>query len=66
MTGSWNHTSIFSFLLYAADMLRLIRGTKQKLNQFITHRLPMEKVQEAWELQGQGKCGKIVLHPQSA
>jgi threonine dehydrogenase-like Zn-dependent dehydrogenase len=53
----WNHQ------LHAREMFRLIRGTREKLDQFITHRLPMSKVKDAWELQAAGRCGKIVLHP---
>jgi hypothetical protein len=29
----------------------------------ITHRFPMSRVREAWELQLTGECGKVVLHP---
>ena len=53
----WNHQ------LYAGEMFRLIRGTREKLDQLITHRLRMSRVKDAWELQAAGRCGKIVLHP---
>ena len=53
----WNHQ------LHAGEMFRLIRGTREKLDQLITHRLPMGEVKDAWELQAAGRCGKIVLHP---
>jgi hypothetical protein len=33
------------------------------LDILITHRLPMSRVQDAWELQMKGGCGKIVLDP---
>ena len=33
------------------------------LDKIITHRFPMTKVKEAWDLQLMGRCGKIILHP---
>lgn len=44
-------------------MLNTIRKSKALLEKIITHTFPMNKVQEAWELQLTGDCGKIILHP---
>jgi threonine dehydrogenase-like Zn-dependent dehydrogenase len=54
----WNHQ------LHAPAMLELIRRNGRKLDQFITHRFPLDRVQEAWELQATGQCGKVILQPQ--
>ena len=44
-------------------LLEVIRNSKEKLDQFITHQFPMSEVQKAWELQITGNCGKVVLDP---
>lgn len=44
-------------------MWETIRRAAPLLDLQITHRLPMSRVQEAWELQTTGNCGKIILHP---
>lgn len=44
-------------------MFGTIRKGKALLEKMITHVFPMERVQDAWELQLRGECGKIVLHP---
>ena len=53
----WNH------LRDVEAMLSTIRGSKQLLEKYITHRFPMSRVKEAWELQLTRECGKIILHP---
>ncbi len=52
----WNLTD-------APRMWDTIRKAAPLLDMQITHRLPMSRVQEAWELQLEGDCGKIILHP---
>lgn len=52
----WNLTD-------APRMWETIRRAGPLLDLQITHRLPMSRVQEAWELQTSGNCGKIILHP---
>lgn len=47
----------------APRMWETIRKAAPLLDLQITHRLPMSRVQEAWELQLEGDCGKIILHP---
>ncbi len=44
-------------------MLTTIRQAKALLEKTITHTFPMTRVQDAWELQLTGNCGKIILHP---
>ncbi len=44
-------------------LLRMIAQLGPQLDTFITHRLPMSHVGEAFELQMTRECGKIVLYP---
>ena len=53
----WNH------IRDADAMFETIRSSRGLLNQFITHTFPLTQVQDAWEVQLTGKCGKIVLLP---
>ena len=53
----WNH------FRDGEAMLNTIRKSKTLLDKMITHTFPMDRVQDAWELQLAGICGKIVLHP---
>jgi L-iditol 2-dehydrogenase len=41
----------------------MICDCQSLINQQITHIFPMSKVQEAWELQLTGNCGKVLLKP---
>ena len=42
-----------------------IRANSAKLDRLITHRFPLSKVQDAWELQISGQCGKVLIDPWS-
>lgn len=53
----WNH------LRDARAMRQTLRAAGPQLDLLITHRFPMSRVQDAWELQKTGECGKIVLDP---
>ncbi len=53
----WNH------LRDARAMRDTLRVARPLLDMMITHRFPMSRVQDAWELQLTGQCGKIVLDP---
>ena len=53
----WNH------LRDAEAMIATLRKSRAALDRFITHTFPLARVQDAWELQLTGQCGKIVLHP---
>jgi len=44
-------------------MLQMIQACGAQLDRLITHTFPMNQVQDAWELQLSGRCGKVVLHP---
>jgi L-iditol 2-dehydrogenase len=46
-------------------ILQVIRQSSAKLDKLITHRFPMSRVREAFELQLTGQCGKVILDPQS-
>ncbi len=43
--------------------LRMIRDVGGLIDRQITHRFPMSRVSEAWELQLTGDCGKVLLDP---
>lgn len=47
----------------APRLMQVIRGAGAALDTLVTHRFPMSGVQEAWELQLTGNCGKVVLDP---
>lgn len=56
--GSWHYRQ--------QEVLRLfevIRRSRAAIDQLITHTFPMREIQQAWELQASGNCGKVVLHP---
>ena len=53
----WNH------LRDAEAMRETLRAAGPLLECLITHRFPMSKVREAWELQRTGHCGKVLLDP---
>jgi len=44
-------------------MMQVIRKCADLLDKHITHIFPMSRVQEAFELQLTGECGKVLLHP---
>ncbi|HLA53856.1 MAG TPA: zinc-binding dehydrogenase [Flavitalea sp.] len=50
-------------LNYYGEMINLIRASRQKLQTLITHRFPLDKIEEAFELQLSGNCGKVILQP---
>jgi L-iditol 2-dehydrogenase len=47
----------------ADRFLQVVGGSGELLDTVITHRFPMSRIQEAWELQLAGECGKILLYP---
>jgi L-iditol 2-dehydrogenase len=56
--GSWHWN-----LSDVPEMFRMISRVGDSIDKQITHRFPLEKVQDAWELQLTGECGKILLDP---
>ena len=56
--GAWHYN------IHAVPrLLQVIAASGDAIDKLITHRLPLSRVQEAWEIQVKGTCGKIVLHP---
>ncbi len=58
LRGSWHWN-----LADAPRMMKLIAEVRDSLDQQITHTFPLGRVQEAWELQLTGNCGKVLLYP---
>ncbi|MFC1718122.1 zinc-binding dehydrogenase [Candidatus Poribacteria bacterium] len=58
LRGNWHYN-----LGQYPKLAKIIQESSEKLDKFITHKFPMSKVQEAWELQITGNCGKVVLDP---
>lgn len=56
MHGSWHYN-----LAYTPRMMQLIQESTDQLDLLVTHRFPLERVQEAFELQITGQSGKVVL-----
>jgi threonine dehydrogenase-like Zn-dependent dehydrogenase len=53
----WNH------LRHAEAMFETIRRADKLIEKFITHRFPLVRAKEAFEIQLTGQCAKIVLQP---
>ena len=45
------------------QILRVIAANADKLDMLISHRFPLERVADAWELQASGQCAKVLLKP---
>jgi len=58
LRGAWHWN-----LTDAPRMMKMIADVGELLDKQITHTFPMARVQEAFELQLRGECGKIILHP---
>lgn len=56
--GQWHYNQADT-----ARIMQVIRQSRTLLDKLITHTFPMSRVQEAFELQMTGQCGKVVLHP---
>jgi len=55
----WNH------LRDGRAMAETLTKAAPLLDKLITHTFPMSRVQDAWELQMTGNCGKVLLEPWS-
>lgn len=53
----WNHSR------HAAEMLAMITGLAERIDQLITHTFPIGQAAEALALQVSGQCGKVVIKP---
>lgn len=56
--GSWHYN-----LADTPKILRVIEANEDKIDRLISHRFPLEEVQNAWETQVQGRCAKVLLKP---
>ena len=56
--GAWHWN-----LGLAPRMMKVIEGSGGPIDKMITHSFPFSEVQEAWELQLTGQCGKVLLRP---
>ncbi len=56
--GAWHWN-----LPHTPKMMQMISRSADKLDKMITHTFPMSRVQDAWELQLTGECGKVLLEP---
>ncbi|MHB0998722.1 MAG: hypothetical protein ACYC27_05695 [Armatimonadota bacterium] len=56
--GAWHYN-----LNDVDRLLQVVASVPDQLDKLITHRMPMSKIQEAWELQVSRNCGKVILHP---
>jgi threonine dehydrogenase-like Zn-dependent dehydrogenase len=56
--GAWHYN-----LGDTPRIMQVIAQTQPQLETMITHTFPMNRSQEAFELQVSGECGKVVLHP---
>jgi len=57
--GSWHWN-----LEDTNELMRTISNSLTKINKLITHTFPLGKVEDAFNLQMTGECGKVILHPQ--
>jgi L-iditol 2-dehydrogenase len=58
LRGSWHYNLADTPLI-----MTIIAEQKTQIDKLITHRFPMDRVQEAWELQLTGESGKVILTP---
>ena len=43
--------------------MAMISAIPDQLEVLISHRFPLEKINEAWDVQISGECAKIILKP---
>ncbi len=53
----WNHAQ------HANQMMATIQGSANRIGQLITHKYPIDRIQDAFDVQVGGECGKIMIHP---
>jgi L-iditol 2-dehydrogenase len=56
--GSWHFN-----LADAPRLMQVIRASRDRIDRLITHTFPLDRVQEALELQLTGECAKVLLLP---
>ena len=45
--------------------MKVIAKNPYQLDKFITHIFSIDDIQQAWETQASGECGKVVVQPWS-
>ncbi|MFZ4508659.1 MAG: zinc-dependent alcohol dehydrogenase [Fimbriimonas sp.] len=58
LQGSWHYN-----LADTQPLLRVIREIGPQIDRLVSHRFPMSHVEEAWQLQASGECGKVLMYP---
>ncbi len=58
LIGSW-HYNLHDY----AELLQTLTDVSSQLDLLISHRFPLERITDAWEIQLGGACSKIVLDP---
>lgn len=58
LRGNWHYN-----LGFFPKLMKVIQESTEKIDTYITHRFAMSQVQDAWELQATGECGKVILDP---
>ncbi len=56
--GNWHYN-----LNAYPELVDVVEASRDAIDRLITHRFPMSRVREAWELQLTGECGKVLLDP---
>lgn len=55
----WNHSRD------AKRMIETIAGSAERIETMITHRFPIDRIHDAMQVQINGVCGKVIIHPWS-
>ena len=58
LIGSWHYN-----LQDTPKIMRVIADSGPQLERLISHRFPLEQIQQAWELQASGECAKVLIKP---
>jgi L-iditol 2-dehydrogenase len=58
LRGSWHYN-----LKDTPKIMDIIAQNSPNLDLLISHHFALTEVQQAWELQATGQCGKVLLHP---
>jgi L-iditol 2-dehydrogenase len=58
LVGSWHYN-----LKDTPKLMRIVRDTRDSLDQLISHKFPLSQIQQAWETQVSGNCAKVILKP---
>ena len=56
--GIWHYN-----LNAVAKLFKVAEGSQTLINKLITHTFPLNRIDEAWELQISRKCGKVIIKP---